>query len=408
MDTRAHNFQNQPAPTPIKHKILKSQVGIVSHRHNHRASITDLLSGNHSCADDDSKQDSHRVSPNQHNVPSKQSLPSQIGGFQSVKAENEQLGSDDDSNDCNVADDEEEAFENIKAQNADQTKHFTDNHQQVIYKIAQVEQSTLEVSEQIAKIMAEFNQSANEANNARKALGDKLKQVMDQAETTKNIHEQAREAWEYEIRQQTQISAQRAELIVKLQGELHEANMIKNEALYNLRRNENEINMLNQALEAYGYIRPKNDNRGSKHQKRPKQNSGAGASIAFGTSRSEWSSLDSLKVVLNENERLKDEMRSMIEAAMKDRQAIEYSQRFERLPHMMSQEYKAVIEEYGRNASKNQMDQSQTYINLKRDFEVQRKRTIQLIEEKAGLENELNQSKLVKKEQSEQLKEKVR
>ena len=54
---------------------------------------------------------------------------------------------------------------------------------------------------------------------------------------------------------------------MKLQGELHEANMVKNEALYNLRRNENEINMLNQALEAYGYIRPKNNNRGQKRSK---------------------------------------------------------------------------------------------------------------------------------------------
>lgn len=90
--------------------------------------------------------------------------------------------------------------------------------------------------------------------------------VMDQAQKSKVIHEQAREAWELEIRQQTQISTQRAELIVKLQGELHDLNLIKNEALYNLRRNENEINMLNEALEAYGYIRPKNDNRGSKHR----------------------------------------------------------------------------------------------------------------------------------------------
>lgn len=32
---------------------------------------------------------------------------------------------------------------------------------------------------------------------------------------------------------------------------------MKNEALHNLRKNENEINMLNQALEAYGYIKPR-------------------------------------------------------------------------------------------------------------------------------------------------------
>lgn len=145
-----------------------------------------------------------------------------------------------------------------------------------------------------------------------------------------------------------------------------------------MRRNENEINMLNEALEAYGYIRPKNDNRGSKH--RPQE----------GSQRSEWSSLDSLKIVLNENERLKEEMRAMIEAAMKDRQAFEYSQRFDRLPHMMSQEYKAVIEEYSKNASKSSSDKNDKSLKIKKDFEVQRKRTIQLIEEKAGLENEVN------------------
>lgn len=136
--------------------------------------------------------------------------------------------------------------------------------------------------------------------------------------------------------------------------------------------------MLNEALEAYGYIRPKNDNRGSKH--RPQE----------GSQRSEWSSLDSLKIVLNENERLKEEMRAMIEAAMKDRQAFEYSQRFDRLPHMMSQEYKAVIEEYSKNASKSSSDKNDKSLKIKKDFEVQRKRTIQLIEEKAGLENEVN------------------
>ena len=35
--------------------------------------------------------------------------------------------------------------------------------------------------------------------------------------------------------------------------------------------------------------------------------------------------LDSLKVVLQENERLKDEMRTLIEASMKDRQSLEAS-----------------------------------------------------------------------------------
>ena len=89
---------------------------------------------------------------------------------------------------------------------------------------------------------------------------------------------------------------------MRLQSQLYETNLSKNEALHNLRKNENEISMLNQALEAYGYIKP----RTGEHL----------------TDQS--SSLDSLKEVLNENERLKDEMRTLIEAAVRDRQIIEY------------------------------------------------------------------------------------
>ena len=52
--------------TPLKNKILKSQVGVVSHRHNpHRASVTDLLSGHHSNTNDImSNAGSQAVSPN--------------------------------------------------------------------------------------------------------------------------------------------------------------------------------------------------------------------------------------------------------------------------------------------------------------------------------------------------------
>ena len=70
--------------------------------------------------------------------------------------------------------------------------------------------------------------------------------------------------------------------------------MTRNQAIHDLRKNENEINLLNEALEAYGYF-----------QKRDGEQ--------------QMSSLDSLKIVLNENDRLKDEMRTLIEAAVKDR-----------------------------------------------------------------------------------------
>ena len=72
MDMRNHNFQNQPAPTSLKNKILKSQVGIVSHKHNHKPSITDFLSSVHqSCIEDDGQQEprSARVSPDQRSGP---------------------------------------------------------------------------------------------------------------------------------------------------------------------------------------------------------------------------------------------------------------------------------------------------------------------------------------------------
>ena len=95
--------------------------------------------------------------------------------------------------------------------------------------------------------------------------------------------------------------------------------------------------MLNQALEAYGYIKPK-------AQRSNKMNSEQG------------SSLDSLKEVLNENERLKDEMRTLIEAAVRDRQIIEYGQRdqIQELPELMKKQYKSFIEDYGRKMTKEQ------------------------------------------------------
>ena len=67
--------------------------------------------------------------------------------------------------------------------------------------------------------------------------------------------EQVRNAWESEIRTLNQVSSERAEQILRIQSQLYETNLAKNEALHNLRKNENEINMLNQALEAYGYIK---------------------------------------------------------------------------------------------------------------------------------------------------------
>lgn len=104
--------------------------------------------------------------------------------------------------------------------------------------------------------------------------------------------------------------------------------------------------MLNSALEAYGYIKPMGLRRAGEHN----PNNGVG-----GTTQ-DRSSLDSLKEVLNENERLKDEMRTLIEAAVRDRQIIEYGQRetMSQLPDLMNQQYKSLIEEYGRKMTKEQ------------------------------------------------------
>ena len=165
--------------------------------------------------------------------------------------------------------------------------------------------------------------------------------------------------------------------------------MVKNEALHNLRKNENEINMLNQALEAYGYIKPR---------------------TSAGARGSETSSLDSLKEVLNENERLKDEMRTLIEAAVKDRQMIEYGQRetMQRLPDLMNQQYKAMIEDYSKKMSKEQASTHNQLTVCKKELDTQRDRIIRLIEEKSALEHEVNAVKLQKKEKEELLKQRVR
>lgn len=159
------------------------------------------------------------------------------------------------------------------------------------------------------------------------------------------------------------MSSERAEQILRLQSLLYESNLAKNEATHNLKKNENEIAMLNQALEAYGYIKPSHY-------------------------AHEQSSLDSLKEVLNENERLKDEMRTLIEAAVRDRQIIEFGQRetMQKLPDLMNQQYKHLIEEYGRKMSKEQATaQHQLSVN-KKELDSQRERVIKLIEEKSKLE----------------------
>ena len=90
--------------------------------------------------EDHSQKSLQGVSPNQ----LKQTMKStnldsvdQIGGFQSVKPENDKLSTE--SNDCNVADDNEEAIANIKAHGDYQTMRISDNHQEVIDKISLVE-----------------------------------------------------------------------------------------------------------------------------------------------------------------------------------------------------------------------------------------------------------------------------
>ena len=145
--------------------------------------------------------------------------------------------------------------------------------------------------------------------------------------------------------------------------------------------------MLNQALEAYGYIKP----RASKNH-------------------ADQSSLDSLKEVLNENERLKDEMRTLIEAAVRDRQIIEYGQRetMQQLPDLMNEQYKTLIEEYGRKMTKEQASTHHQLTVCKKELEKQRDRVIRLIEEKSTLEQELNSTKLQKKEKEELLKQRIR
>lgn len=122
------------------------------------------------------------------------------------------------------------------------------------------------------------------------------------------------------------VAHERSETILKLKNQLQELTLERNEALYRVKKVENEIQSLNSALESYGYL----DN--------------------LQGARTKVNNLDSLKVVLQENERLKDEMRTMIEASMKDRQILEASQReaIKELPTLVTRQYKSAIEEYER------------------------------------------------------------
>jgi len=159
----------------------------------------------------------------------------------------------------------------------------------------------------------------------------------------------------------------------------------KNEALYRVKKVENQIQSLNSALESYGYL----DNlQGSR----------------------KVNNLDSLKVVLQENERLKDEMRTMIEASMKDRQMLEATQReaIRELPTLVTKQYKSAIEEYERKNTLQAHSHAIKYDVLQKEFNVQRERLIKIIEEKSNLEHEVSQLKLAKRELSEQLGHKTR
>jgi len=140
--------------------------------------------------------------------------------------------------------------------------------------------------------------------------------------------------WEKEIRTQASTNRSRAKDILDLESKLHELRMEKNEALYKVRKGENEIQMLNSAMEEYGYIHSRDQ---------------------------ETSSLDNLKVVLSENERLKEEMRALIESTVRDRQKLEANQRsaISEIPGMVSKQYHAAIQEFGRKVNQEQVSQSE-------------------------------------------------
>ena len=74
----------------------------------------------------------------------------------------------------------------------------------------------------------------------------------------------------------------------------------------------------------------------------------------------------------------------------------------------MDQQYKSLIEEYGRKMTKEQASSHHQLSVCKRDLETQRGRVIKLIEEKSTLENEFNAVKLQKKEKEELLKQRSR
>ena len=122
------------------------------------------------------------------------------------------------------------------------------------------------------------------------------------------------------------------------------------------------------------------------------------------------SSLNMLQVVLNENEKIKEDMRQLMEATLKDRQQIELNQReaIKDIPQQISKQYQAVIDEYGKKVEQEKTEHAVQVSDLQMECDSQRKRIIQMIEEKAQIENELNGVKLSKKEAAESLKQSKR
>lgn len=103
-------------------------------------------------------------------------------------------------------------------------------------------------------------------------------------------------------------------------------------------------------------------------------------------------------------------MRTLIEAAVKDRQVIEFKQRDQilKVPDMVSQQCTKLMQDYSQKILKEQKESREKVSELRKDLEAQRIRAVKLIEEKAKLENEVNQVKLQKRELQEQLKHKMR
>jgi ABC-type tungstate transport system permease subunit len=121
---------------------------------------------------------------------------------------------------------------------------------------------------------------------------------------------------------------------LKLESELNSVKQNRNEISLSFKKANNEISMFNQAMIAFGVVGAS-------------QKDNSLSSI----NTTEYRSLDNLKIIFKENERLKSELSAIMEITVKERANFDVNQRgaFREIPSLISSQYRKVINEFGTN-----------------------------------------------------------